>query len=60
MAAAAKSSTSPNRWTLWQVIKETFSEFSQDNCMRMGAALAYYTIFSIAPLLNARYRRIRA
>lgn len=52
MAAAAKSSTaSSDHWTLWQIVKKTFTEFSEDNCMRMGAALAYYTIFSIAPLL---------
>jgi membrane protein len=29
----------------------TYSEWSRDNVPRMGAALAYYTIFSIAPLL---------
>ncbi len=34
-----------------QLFKETFSEFSEDKCTRMAAALAYYTVFSIAPLL---------
>lgn len=34
-----------------QILKKTFSEFSEDNCSRMAAALAYYTAFSLAPLL---------
>lgn len=33
------------------VVKESFSEFTDDKAQRLGAALAYYTIFSIAPLL---------
>ena len=34
-----------------QVFKETFTEFGEDKVPRLGAALAYYTIFSIGPLL---------
>lgn len=34
-----------------QVLKETFREFGEDKAPRLGAALAYYTIFSIGPLL---------
>jgi len=33
------------------VIKETFLKFSDDNCTTMAAALAYYTVFSLPPLL---------
>lgn len=33
------------------VLKQTFKEFSQDDCTRMAAALAYYTIFSLPPVL---------
>jgi membrane protein len=48
----AKSSTpAANQWSLWQIIKQALTEFSEDKCQRLGAALAYYTIFSIAPLL---------
>ncbi|MGF1524508.1 MAG: YihY/virulence factor BrkB family protein [Leptolyngbyaceae cyanobacterium] len=36
---------------VWRVIKEAFQEWNQDNASRLAAALAYYTIFSIAPLL---------
>ena len=33
------------------VFKQTFKEFAEDKAPRLGAALAYYTIFSIGPLL---------
>ncbi|MEO5908772.1 MAG: YihY/virulence factor BrkB family protein [Ginsengibacter sp.] len=33
------------------VIKEVFKEFSADNTLKYSASLAYYTVFSIAPLL---------
>ena len=33
------------------VLKEAFKDFNDDDAPRLGAALAYYTIFSIAPLL---------
>jgi membrane protein len=33
------------------VVKQTLSEFINDDCMRMAASLAYYTIFSLPPLL---------
>lgn len=35
----------------WLIIKETFAEFDRDNATKLSAALAYYTIFSIAPML---------
>jgi membrane protein len=36
---------------LWQVLAATFSGFSNDNGLKLSASLAYYTVFSIAPLL---------
>lgn len=33
------------------LLKETFSEWSKDKASRLAAALAYYTTFSLAPLL---------
>lgn len=35
----------------WYLIRETFSEWKKDKVSRLSAALAYYTIFSLAPLL---------
>jgi membrane protein len=34
-----------------QLFREAWSEFTRDKAQRLAAALAYYTIFSIAPLL---------
>jgi membrane protein len=33
------------------MLKQTLSEFSNDDCTSMAAALAYYTVFSLPPLL---------
>jgi membrane protein len=37
--------------TIWSLLKETFSEWSEDKASRLAASLAYYTVFSIAPVL---------
>jgi len=37
--------------SIWSLTKESVSQWSDDFAPSMGAALAYYTIFSIAPLL---------
>jgi len=33
------------------LLKETFSDWSEDKAPRLGAALAYYAVFSIPPLI---------
>ena len=33
------------------IVKQTLKEFINDDCMRMAASLAYYTVFSLPPLL---------
>ncbi|HSU56732.1 MAG TPA: YihY/virulence factor BrkB family protein, partial [Candidatus Dormibacteraeota bacterium] len=35
----------------WPILKGTFTEFGEDNVLRLSAALAYYAMFSIGPLL---------
>ena len=35
----------------FDLLKQTFQEWNEDKAPRLGAALAYYTVFSIAPLL---------
>ncbi len=37
--------------TLWGLLKVTFSQWRRDQASLMAAALAYYTVFSLAPLL---------
>lgn len=36
-------------WT--GLLKQTFEDFSEDKCTELAAALSYYTIFSLPPLL---------
>src|SRR6476660_7902765 len=36
---------------IWTMIKQAAKDWSNDNASRLAAALAYYTIFSLAPLL---------
>ena len=36
---------------VWQLLKNTFKEWQEDKASRIAAALAYYTVFSISPLL---------
>ena len=36
---------------IWEVLKNSFTGFSNHNVMKFSAALAYYTVFSMAPLL---------
>src|SRR4029078_6696132 len=37
--------------SIYSYIKTVFKEFSADNILKYSASLAYYTVFSIAPLL---------
>jgi membrane protein len=36
---------------IFRLLKETFKEWQEDKSSRLAAALAYYTVFSLAPLL---------
>jgi len=36
---------------IFEMLKETYSEWSEDKASRLAAALAYYTVFSLAPLV---------
>lgn len=40
-----------NLKSAWGMLRQTYNEWSADKAPRLGAALAYYAIFSIAPLL---------
>jgi membrane protein len=35
----------------WHVLKFTGNGYIEDNCLSRGAAIAYYTVFSLAPVL---------
>jgi len=40
-----------NLKAIYQLLKTTFDEWNDASAPRLGAALAYYTVFSLAPLL---------
>ena len=35
----------------WILLRDSFNGFIDDRCLKLSAALAYYTVFSLAPLL---------
>lgn len=41
----------PDIKKIWKVLKESFSGFSDDKVTKLSASLAYYTVFSMGPLL---------
>ncbi len=47
-SATSKSSFSA---TAFDLLKQTAQEWLQDKAPQLGAALAYYTVFSLAPLI---------
>lgn len=36
---------------IWELLKDTFKGFSDDKLTRLGGSLAYFTVFSLGPLL---------
>lgn len=36
---------------IWSILKETVTEFANDNVTKLSASLAYYTVFSLGPLI---------
>jgi membrane protein len=37
--------------TVWEVLERAAIKWNADDCLTLGAALAYYTVFSLAPVL---------
>ncbi len=50
-APGATSRIESDRGSAWTLLKETFQQWTADNIPTHGAALAYYTVFAVAPLL---------
>lgn len=36
---------------IWSLLKDTFAEWKADDCPRLAAALAFYSVLSLAPIL---------
>lgn len=49
MASRSPHISIPREW--WHLLKEAASDWSHDRAPRLGAALAYYTVFSLVPFL---------
>jgi membrane protein len=39
------------KMVIWELVKKSFQEWNEDNAAQWAAAIAYYTVFSIPPLL---------
>lgn len=37
--------------TTWDLLRDTYHEFDNDNAIKLSASLSYYTIFSLPPLI---------
>lgn len=49
---ATSNNSRPRGWNgVWRLLKGTFVEWWNDNTFRLSASLAFYTIFSIAPVM---------
>src|SRR6185369_17278162 len=51
VAATAAPKQRPSLQTWWTLIKASVASWLDDYAPSMGAALSYYTVFSLAPLL---------
>jgi membrane protein len=49
--ATLSLSDRPRLRAAWALLKDTFTEWSDDEVPRLAAALAYYAVFSVAPML---------
>ncbi len=49
--AACSTRDVPVMKSTWEITRDTVNEFIADNAMQLAAALSYYAIFSLAPLL---------
>jgi membrane protein len=51
MTIVSHSRSTPTLTAAWLLVRETFNQWQTDKAPTLGAALAYYTVFSLAPLL---------
>jgi membrane protein len=50
-AASGPAASAPSQRGVYRLIRAAFSEWSDDKAPRLGAALSYYTVFALAPVL---------
>lgn len=49
------------KWSnhVWLLFRETVRKWNADNCIRLGASLSYYTLFSLFPLILVTLTLVR-
>src|SRR5215217_3492917 len=51
MSVDKKGAKAMDESTVFGLVKQTFADWSEDKAPRLAAALAYYTVFALAPLI---------
>src|SRR4051812_23394423 len=41
---------------MWSMVKQTWADFSQDNAMRLAAAMACYVMLALAPMIIVAFK----
>jgi membrane protein len=50
-AATSKQNDKPESTGVWDMLKQTWKDFSEDNAMRLAAAMACYIMLALAPMI---------
>jgi membrane protein len=50
-AATSKQNDKPASTGVWDMLKQTWKDFSKDNAMRLAAAMACYIMLALAPMI---------
>src|SRR3954469_9333562 len=55
-SSAETDTKSPAPKGMWGMVKQTWADFSQDNAMRLSAAMACYVMLALAPLIIVAFK----
>src|SRR5690242_12684188 len=47
----SKQDDKPRSTGVWDMLKQTWSDFSEDNALRLAAAMACYIMLALAPMI---------
>src|SRR5215212_899820 len=50
-AASSKENDKPESTGTWDMLKQTWKDFGEDNAMRLAAAMACYIMLALAPMI---------
>lgn len=55
-SSADTDTKSPAPKGMWSMVKQTWADFSQDNAMRLAAAMACYVMLALAPMIIVAFK----